>query len=213
MRAQNVDTSSSREKILEAAEALFARRGFAGVGLREVADATGLGKSSLFHHFRSKAQLYAEVLGRVLARIEAQLEVALHRGGRASERFDRWVEALVDALAEHPTSARLLLRALFEEDELGDDSIPEQEEAQRTLGRIVSAVESVLKEGVATGELRPVSVPDTLQTLIGASVYHFSSGEIGEGILGRPLFSAESVARRKRELVELLRRGLAAEPA
>ena len=56
-------------------------------------------------------------------------------------------------------------------------------------------------------------MPDTLQTLIGASVYHFASGEIGEGILGRPLFSAESVARRKRELVELLRRGLAAEPA
>jgi TetR/AcrR family transcriptional regulator len=54
----NESTASSRDKILEVAEALYARRGFAGVGMREVAEAAGLGKSSLFHHFRSKAQLY-----------------------------------------------------------------------------------------------------------------------------------------------------------
>ena len=60
---------------------------------------------------------------------------------------------------------------------------------------------------------RSVSVPDTLQTLIGATVYHFASGEIGEGILGAPLFSAASVARRKLELKNLLHRGLAAAPA
>ena len=41
----------SRAKILDTAEALFSRRGFNGVSLREVADRAGLGKSSLFHHF------------------------------------------------------------------------------------------------------------------------------------------------------------------
>ncbi len=38
-----------REKILDAAEDLFARRGFSGVGLSEIAEAVGLGKSTLFH--------------------------------------------------------------------------------------------------------------------------------------------------------------------
>ncbi len=59
---------SSRDKILDVAEALFARRGFAGVGMREVAAAAGLGKSSLFHHFRGKTELYFNVLERVIAR-------------------------------------------------------------------------------------------------------------------------------------------------
>ena len=61
----------SRDKILDAAEDLFARRGFAGVGMREVAEAVGLGKSSLFHHFKSKAELYAAVVGRILDLIDA----------------------------------------------------------------------------------------------------------------------------------------------
>ncbi len=45
---------SSREKILDVAERLFSRGGYAGVGLREVAEQAGLGKSSLFHHFNTK---------------------------------------------------------------------------------------------------------------------------------------------------------------
>ena len=45
--------------------------------MREVAESAGLGKSSLFHHFRTKSQLYFEVLDRVLCRIEERLTPAL----------------------------------------------------------------------------------------------------------------------------------------
>src|SRR5262245_46184599 len=63
--------ASTREKILETAEPLFARLGFAGVGLREVADRVGIGKSSLFHHFENKIELYMAVHERVLNAFDA----------------------------------------------------------------------------------------------------------------------------------------------
>ena len=119
------EVASSRDKILEVAEALFARRGFAGVGLREVAEAAGLGKSSLFHHFASKVQLYLAVLERVLGRIAKRLEPALRADLPPVAKLDGWVDALIDALAEHPASARLLLRALFEDDDFPPDASPE----------------------------------------------------------------------------------------
>src|ERR1043166_2599982 len=100
---------ASRDKILDAAEDLFARRGFAGIGMREVAEVAGLGKSSLFHHFKSKAQLYAAVAGRILDIFDQRLTAALAAGGDPAARFDRWIDALIDTFAEHPTSARLLL--------------------------------------------------------------------------------------------------------
>jgi hypothetical protein len=62
------------------------------------------------------------------------------------------------------------------------------------------------------GALRRASVAHTLQTLIGATVYHFASGEFGDTLLGRPVLSAEAVAARKQELRDLLRHGLAARP-
>ena len=71
---------ASRDKILDAAEDLFARRGFAGIGMREVADAAGLGKSSLFHHFKSKAELYAAVVGRILDHLRRAADGGAGRG-------------------------------------------------------------------------------------------------------------------------------------
>lgn len=207
-----VPPPTSREKILDVAEALFARRGYAGVGLREVADAAGLGKSSLFHHFRSKAQLYFEVLGRVLGRIQERLEPALACAEGPLEKLDRSMDALADALAEHPPTARLLLRGLFEDDDL-DDTIPEAQECERVLEATLQSLRRLLREGVDQGVFRPISVPHTLQTLIGATVYHFASGELGENLLGRPLLSAEAVSRRKEEIRNLLHHGLAAAPA
>jgi TetR/AcrR family transcriptional regulator len=207
------DQAGSREKILEVAEALFARRGLAGVGLREVAETAGLGKSSLFHHFESKLQLYFAVLGRVLGRLEDALRPLFAAGGSPLERLDRAIDALIDGLAEHPASARLLLRAIVEDDDWAPDPLPEAEQAERALQTLIAGLETLLREGVRAGAFREVSARHMVQTLIGATVYHFASGEFGEVLLGRPLFSSEEVRRRKHEVRSLLHHGLAAPAA
>jgi len=199
----------SRDKILDCAEQLFARRGFAGIGLAEVADGVGLGKSSLFHHFASKAELYAAVVARILDRVEQRLMRALAAGGSPVERLDRWIDAIVDLFAEHRTHARLLLRSLFEDDELTGE-LPGERQANDTIHRIAAAGAALLKEGMEAGAFRPASVGHTLQTLIGATVYHFASGEMGDEMIGRPVFSATEVRRRKDEVKALFHRGLLA---
>jgi AcrR family transcriptional regulator len=204
------DVQSSRDKILDVAEALFARRGYSGVGLREVADGVGLSKSSLFHHFPGKVQLYCEVMCRVLRRMDAHLRPALDRAGGVPERLDRWVDALVDGLVEHPPTARLLLRGLVEDESLPPtaDDLPEAKAAEDVLASILGGIRSLIRAGVERGELREVSAAHTIQTLIGATVYHFASGELGEGLLGGPLLSAEAVRRRREEVKQLLHQGL-----
>ena len=95
-------TPDSRTKILDVAESLFARRGYAGVGLREVAQEVGLSKSSLFHHFPTKVALYQDVLARVLGRLDERFDRDLERTRRidASSLAARgpW-ERVLDALA------------------------------------------------------------------------------------------------------------------
>jgi len=202
---------ASRDKILDAAEDLFARRGFAGIGLREVAEVAGLGKSSLFHHFHSKAELYAAVVGRILDLFEARLTQALAVGGSPAERFDRWLDALIDTFAEQPTSARLLLRSLFEDDDLTGAS-EEEQHADRTLKRILAALADLLCEGMAAGLFRMANVAHTVQSLIGMTVFHFASGEFGEELVGGSPFSVTEVRRRKHEVKTLLHSGLIASP-
>ncbi len=210
MTTTNTAEISPRDRILEAAEELFARRGFAAVGISEIAESVGMSKSSLFHHFRTKAQLYAATVDRVLAEVDLELTRTLARGGSAADRLDRWIEVLIDLMARTPAHARLLLRSLFEEDEISN-VLPEQQEADEKLQRIIQHANNVLRDGMAQGELRVANIPHTIQTLIGIIVYHFASGEFGDELIGRSIFHSDEVKRRKREIKAFLHHGLVIE--
>lgn len=201
----------SRDKILDAAEDLFSRRGFSGVGMREVAEAVGLGKSSLFHHFSSKTQLYAAVVGRILDLFDGRLTVALSSGGDPAVRFDRWLDAAMDTCAEYPNAARLLLRSLFEDDDLTGAS-PEEQHVDETIRRVFSAASRLLQEGMDSGVFRRTSIPHMLQSITGLTVFHFASGEFGEELCGQSLFTPAAVKKRKEEVKALLHHGLMARP-
>lgn len=208
MRTQPVEISA-RDKILDAAEALFARRGYAGVGMSEIADAVGLSKSSLFHHFPTKAQLYAATADRILRVIEGALTATLAAGGTPVERLDRWVDTIADLLGAHEAYARLLLRSMFEDDEL-NGAFEEERAVNDTLERVIGAATQLLREGMGSGALRAASIPHTVQSLIGLLIYHFASGDFGAELLGRAITTPAEVRRRKDEIKSLLHHGLVA---
>ena len=58
------DPESTRERILDVAEALFAERGLAGTAVRDIARRAGLTAPSLYNHFDGKQALYEAVLSR-----------------------------------------------------------------------------------------------------------------------------------------------------
>src|SRR5690606_41387259 len=75
METQPSDTAATEaaERILAAAERLFGDRGFNGVSTRLIADAAGVSKANVFHHFTSKLALYEAVLSRGAERFKALL--------------------------------------------------------------------------------------------------------------------------------------------
>ncbi len=209
MKAAAAPEQTSRDKILDAAERLFAKRGYAGIGLSELAEVVGLGKSSLFHHFENKARLYAAVTARILTRIESHLVRSLAKGGNPVARLERWLDELVDLLAANPTYARVLLRSLFEDDDLPGD-LPEELEGRRALDGVMTSVGALLREGMSAGLFRAAHVQHLLLTLVGLTVFPFASGDFGAELLGRDVFDPAEVRRGKREVRELLRHGVVA---
>lgn len=55
-------TQETRQRILEAAEAAFAARGFDGANMREIAQAAGVNKFMLYYYFENKEALFMQVL-------------------------------------------------------------------------------------------------------------------------------------------------------
>jgi AcrR family transcriptional regulator len=56
----------TREELLDAAAELFSRVGYGGATTREIARVAGIRQPSLFHHFESKRELFAELLDRTV---------------------------------------------------------------------------------------------------------------------------------------------------
>lgn len=207
---RQVVKTPSRDNLLDAAEELFALRGFGGVGLAEVAERAGLGKASLFHHFPSKAQLYCAVMARVLTTLDDALVRALAEGGSPTARLDRWVDTTVDVLAANRPYPRLLVRVLVEGDEL-PHGLAEGKEAADAVRRIGATAVRLLREGMAAGEFRQASAGHVLQTIIGAVVHPLATGRFGEELVGGSLFDPEQLERRKQAVKALLHTGIVAD--
>jgi AcrR family transcriptional regulator len=94
--------------ILDRAAALFARRGFAKTSVQDVADAVGLSKAGLLHHFPSKESLYSAVLGQAEG-LGARVLDAVHDLPLGPARDRRAVEVMVDVALAHPGLVALLL--------------------------------------------------------------------------------------------------------
>jgi AcrR family transcriptional regulator len=79
MPAKTRDAERSRRQILDAAERLFARRGFEGASLAEIGEAAGVSRGTPSYFFGSKEELYGAVLERMYADRTARLEPAFRR--------------------------------------------------------------------------------------------------------------------------------------
>lgn len=102
--------SSSRERILVEATALFARYGFDGVSTREIANAAALNIATVAHHTGSKTELYLAVFERLHDIEQDLLAVALATPTSLHHLLDTYL----DILAREPAIAALWTRRLLE---------------------------------------------------------------------------------------------------
>jgi len=102
----------TRVAVLDAAERLFAARGYRGTSLEEIGREAGLSRGTPGYFFGSKQRLYSEVLDRILTRAQATLAAASVRSQDTSlsvpERLEELVTAHLGVLTADPTLVRLI---------------------------------------------------------------------------------------------------------
>jgi AcrR family transcriptional regulator len=84
-----------REEVIERLVPVFRDRGYNGASLSEISDATGLGKSSLYHHFPGgKEEMARAVISHIDAWLKEHALDPLKGHGSPQERIDRMIAAL-----------------------------------------------------------------------------------------------------------------------
>ncbi|NIR58393.1 MAG: TetR/AcrR family transcriptional regulator [Gammaproteobacteria bacterium] len=157
------------QRILAAATRLFGERGYDSVSVTAIAAEAGVSKANIFHHFKSKRELYLSVLRAACAESAALLEEGEGTGRGFAERLARFLDGHLAHVYQHAGLTRLILRELIE-DEPGSG----QELAEEALGHSFTRLVALLRDGQAQGALREDIDPAMLALLmVGANVFFF----------------------------------------
>jgi AcrR family transcriptional regulator len=154
--------AAGRERILEQARHLFARHGYHGVSVRDIAQASGLSNAALYYHFGSKEGLYFEVLRSHVATVASRLQEAAAGEAICRQRLSRVAHAYARIILESRGVVQTLLRDLaqFDEEEIRQ-AIPE------AVRRIPSVIAEILEQGIADGEIRAIDTYRVGELMLG----------------------------------------------
>src|SRR5258708_30455140 len=82
---RRADRSSTRERVIQAADRLWGANGARGASLDDIAREASVTKPTVYYYFSDKSALFTAVICSVLEEHGAGLKTAAHRGGRAPE--------------------------------------------------------------------------------------------------------------------------------
>ncbi|MEN8184092.1 MAG: TetR/AcrR family transcriptional regulator [Myxococcota bacterium] len=188
-----VDAQAQRRQIRSAAQHVFSRRGVSGTGLTHVAEAVGMGRSSLYHYYPDKASLVRDLVRDLLVDEERVFRAALQADVGALERIERLAGRLAEMFEEWSRAGRMIFDLRASDARL----------FRPFFKRVRRELAAVIAEGQASGEVDPGLQPElAAATLIGAV----------DGLLLQRLVDPRAfpdVAALRGELVRLARRSLA----
>jgi AcrR family transcriptional regulator len=113
---------SRREALLEQAIALFARQGYANVGIEDIGAAVGITGASVYNHFPAKIDILVAALERGSAVLFADLAYILRSAGGATEALDQLVHSYVRFSERNPDIVDVMITQL--------EHLPEDEQAR-----------------------------------------------------------------------------------
>jgi len=111
------DSSGTAQVILDKSLPLFARSGYAGVSMRDIARAVGISGAALYHHYPDKQSLYVATIGHAFADKASSIQSAIDNTGTPEQRLERFVTNFTNQMASDPDFRALLHRELLDGDE------------------------------------------------------------------------------------------------
>ncbi|MFJ8583335.1 TetR/AcrR family transcriptional regulator [Streptomyces sp. NPDC093595] len=157
---------ATRTKLYEAAVTLIAEQGFSATTVDEIAERAGVAKGTVYYNFKSKTELFEELLrhgvGLLTASLRAAADDTAARGGTKVEALDAMIRAGLLFIDRYPAFTQLYVAELWRTNRAWQSTLlVVRQEA-------VAVVEAVLREGVADGELSDeIDIPLTAAALVG----------------------------------------------
>ena len=146
-RGRSAGYDEQREMILAQAAQLFARGGYAGTSMNQVAEACGLSKATLYHYYRDKYDLLVSIAESHVSRLEAIVGESLGEDVAPAVQMRLLIGRLVQEYADAQHAHRVLTEDVkFLEPADRERILGKEREVVNGFARVVAALRPDLKE-------------------------------------------------------------------
>jgi TetR/AcrR family transcriptional regulator, cholesterol catabolism regulator len=167
-RQDGVAANTREDQVRAAALRLFKEKGYHATSMRDIAEAVGINKGSLYSYIRAKEDLLIPVFERAMGVLLAQIEqITADPSLSPTERLQRAIHAHVTAVADN---LDVLTVYLSEWRQLATESLAKNR-MQRE--RYAALFHEILNDGMATGEFRSMDTRIAMLGMIGMCNYLF----------------------------------------
>ncbi|MFD4352359.1 TetR/AcrR family transcriptional regulator [Nocardia sp. NPDC058518] len=160
-RRRDISAALTRTAVLDAARTLFISKGFETTSIDEIARASQSSNGAVYHHFRDKQEIFAELFRTSQASIMQTAVAAMPSDATAWQRVEQATRAFLRSYVDDDDARTLLRQAISV---LGWDRVRELDEELS-----LPLIRATLTEAMRTGEAKPVPVSAAADILF--SVY------------------------------------------
>ena len=203
-RRTREEALATREQLMDAAERVFRARGVGHASLAEVADAAGVTRGAIYHHFASKAELFEAMLERAEMPIDAAFDGAQ---SPVEDPLAAVRETAIKALLHLASSERVqnIFEVAFLRCEYTDELAPVEKRHLAERTQCLALGKGLLDQAVARGQLPT----DTDTRLASHALYAFIGGVMRDWVQAPTSFELKAAAP---QLVDLFLAGLKTAP-
>ncbi|MFI2349001.1 TetR/AcrR family transcriptional regulator [Streptomyces sp. NPDC019443] len=157
---------ATRARLYEAAVTLIAEQGFSATTVDEIAERAGVAKGTVYYNFKSKTELFEELLrygvGLLTASLQSAADEAAEHGRTKVEALDAMIKAGLGFIDRYPAFTQLYVAELWRTNRAWQSTLLVVRQ------QAVAVVETVLREAVENGELsEEIDIPLTAAALVG----------------------------------------------
>jgi AcrR family transcriptional regulator len=143
------DKDATRQRLLEAAEQVFAEKGYHGTVVDDIIRASDSSKGGFYFHFPNKQAIFLTLVDKLVPRLAAAIDRAIAAETDPIAQLDAALRTVLETFGRHRQLSKILL---IEAVGLGHGF---DEKLMRTRGRFAAMIQTHLDRAVAAGAIAP----------------------------------------------------------
>lgn len=199
----------SRNAILQAAIREFAQQGIAGARTSSIARAARVNKALLYYYFKDKESLYGAALDYIFHQLRGHMMEVLDRDLPPGQKMLAYVAAYFDFIASHNFNRNLVQVEMMR---AGHGSPHFQRIAKEYFQPLFKRLSEVIRQGIESGEFRPVSPVQFIPSMVALIVFYFVNAPVMKSVMGVDPLSPARIAERRAAVLDFISAALFQHP-